>query len=154
MRLLGPAPDGFERGRELLLAGAAPSPGATGEDEVTVIPFFPRDLSGNVPVPALASKLDRESGLRPAADEALVHPRTGRERGLEDGAAAWIEAGRRRQAVRVRIDPAVRPGIVLVAAGPGAERRGEREDRTPSRAASWIEGPGIDAPFRARIREA
>ena len=73
-------------------------------------------------MPPLATKLTRESHLRPPGGEAVLHPATAREAGVEGGGNAVVETPSGSAAVTVHVDPGVPPGLVEVAAeGPGAD---------------------------------
>jgi len=72
------------------------------------------------------SKLYRESGLRRPANAATVHPKTGRDQGLEDGARAIVTSPSGKFPVQVIFDAAVMPGAIEVvgqAISPASIRR-------------------------------
>jgi anaerobic selenocysteine-containing dehydrogenase len=112
--LLGADPEAAPR----LLALADGRPAAPGG--LTVAPFGWRGTAGGVALPPILAKLDRESGLREGAGEALLHPATGAALGLADGAAATLRTEAGEAPVRVRFTPTALPGVVQVALG--AER--------------------------------
>jgi menaquinone reductase, molybdopterin-binding-like subunit len=121
-----------------------------------VLPFRPAGPGGEEPAPLLCSKLDRESGLRPAPGWALMHPRTGLGAGLRDGATAWMETPAGRLRVLAKFDASVRPGLVHLAVGPSP---GVLPTTGPGKRAvlSMLGGsiaPGPERSFRARMREA
>jgi hypothetical protein len=98
--------------------GEAEKPGAAPKPEFANT----RTGAGNVVVSEelpfaspLMSKVYQESNLRLARDSVAVNPADARTGGIEDGAQAIFESAGAVRKVRVRIDGAVRPGIVQVA---------------------------------------
>jgi menaquinone reductase, molybdopterin-binding-like subunit len=153
-RLLGDSPEAFDR----LAARGDPSVSTARENALplVVVPFGPAGWAGEEPVPSLASKLDRESGLKPPRGRAFVHPDTGREQGLKNGLEAWIETPARRIRVVTVFDDRVLPGIVHLSTGSSGSAAGRGEEARNAIAASLTDS-GAEDPrrrFRARMREA
>jgi anaerobic selenocysteine-containing dehydrogenase len=132
------APRGFrllgkrERAAERLLAAAERPPQPAGDFPVTLAPRGWRGAIAGAPSP-LQTKLYQESGLRPPAGEAVVHPATARVCGIEAGGAAVIESACGTAPVRVRVDEAALPGARVVA----APRAGGPLDACASRDCTW-----------------
>ena len=82
------------------------------------IPAGVRGVSPGAPASPLISKLYQESNLRESAGQAGLNPETARGLGLEEGAAAVLQTRCGKCAVRVSFNTGVRPGVVLVSAGP------------------------------------
>ncbi|HVX66040.1 MAG TPA: molybdopterin dinucleotide binding domain-containing protein, partial [Bryobacteraceae bacterium] len=128
VRLLGRR----ERAAERLLAAAEHPPQPAGEFPVTLAPRGWSGAIAGAPSP-LQTKLYQESGLRPPAGEAVVHPETARACGIEAGGAAVIESACGTAPVRVRVDQAALPGAIEVAAVPA----GGALDACPARDCTW-----------------
>jgi hypothetical protein len=125
-RLLGSEADGFRR--LAALAGGRPQ-GAVSMGPsypLVLMPFGLKGFAGGGPVTGLASKLYRESGLRPEPRSVLLSPDTGRACGVRDGGRARVETRRGSMEVAVRFDPLVRPGVLHVPVGPDPAQLGER----------------------------
>ena len=80
---------------------------------LTLVPFEDPMLRGAAVVSPLISKLQEESGLRPFAHQAYVHPETAEHLGLVEGEAALLETSAARLHVVVRTDNTVGRGIVM-----------------------------------------
>ncbi len=96
------------------------------------------------PLPPLATKLTRESHLRPPGGEVLLNPRTAREAGVAGGETAIVETPSGSAAVTAHVDPGVPDGLVEVAV----------EGRNAEAALALFAAPG-DAGWRlsqARLR--
>ena len=97
-----------------LRPGAVPAP-----ESVELTPAYPLILIAADDPPAhaspLMSKLYRESGLRRPANAAIVHPKTGRGQGLQDGCRAIVSSPSGTFTVQTIFDPAVMPGVIEVA---------------------------------------
>jgi anaerobic selenocysteine-containing dehydrogenase len=153
-RLLGESPEAFDVVSSPGPGEAAPRAAETAAFPLVLLPFCPTGLAGSEAVPLLASKLDRESGLKPATGCALVHPDTGRAAGLKDGGAAWMETSSLRLRVVARFDPSVKAGVVHLAVAPSGSGAVEVEQgATP--ASFPRSGAGCpERRLRARMREA
>ncbi len=155
--MMGPRADAFES-----LAAAAEGRLGTAIElqragwPLVIVPFGLRGACGDGPVPTVASKLYRESELRQQTDAALMSPETGRSHGIQDGARVRIETPAATVVLRACFDPAVMPGVIHVAAGPGAAAAGESRSgrRTDLFAARSGGGRRVRRFVPARMREA
>jgi anaerobic selenocysteine-containing dehydrogenase len=154
-RLFGPRPERFERLiAQAAAAGETPSVPEAGAWPFALVPFRDPIAAAAGPLPALGSKLYRESGLRPAAGRALVHPLTARAAGCGEGSEVRIETPRGVVAARLTLDPAIAGDEIHLVLEPCPERMGEKvPEAAGSRCALWEgAGEGPAAPLRARLQ--
>jgi hypothetical protein len=116
-----------------------------GDIPLWLMPFGLRGAAGEEPVPALASKLYRESNLRLRPGCIAVGPETGRALGLRDGGRAVLQTAAGRLPVEVRFDPLVLPGIAHTPVGPLSDGAGEADAAGRLLATLCAAGEG---PFR------
>jgi len=119
-----PLHSGTVRGADLQVCAGPPGPALPPTPEYPLLL-----IAADNPPPhgsPLMSKLYRESGLRRPANAATVHPKTGRDQGLEDGARAIVTSPSGKFPVQVIFDAAVMPGAIEVvgqAISPASIRR-------------------------------
>lgn len=107
------------------------------EFPLVVLPFGWR----NGPASPLLSKLDRESDLRSPGGVAWMNPETARPYGIIDGARAVLRTRCGTCAVTAAFDPALMPGVVQVAVGPGPEGRNALDLCDPDGDCTWRMAP-------------
>ena len=119
---------------------------------LVLVPYRDPMIQGRV-LPTLASKLYRETDLRPAAGCALANPATAAAAGLRAGARIVIETPRGPIPARLRLDRAVLPGVVHFATGPAAGQLGEGPVVEAAGAPpAWPAAGVAPRPVRARLR--
>lgn len=119
-------PDDLRRIRKRILDDEAPEPRA-----LDLLVHGWRVAAAGEPVPAVLSKLSRESDLRDGEGVARLHPDTAGALGLRPGDVACLKCGDRRLRARVVRDRVVSPGAVELPVG-------------LSRGAFGDDGPGPD----------
>ncbi|HEX9137961.1 MAG TPA: molybdopterin dinucleotide binding domain-containing protein, partial [Nitrospirota bacterium] len=119
--LLGKTKDNFERLQTAGEGRLSRASGPVAAFGLILMPFGWRGATGNGQISPLMTKLFQESGLRTLSGQAAVNPETGRALGLKDGERAWLETDKGAMQVEVRLDGAVMPRVIEVAAGPDLE---------------------------------
>lgn len=120
-RLLGDlSPERLRRAAE----GRLSDNGVAGPFPVVVVPYAWRGAVGNGQVAPVLTKLYQESDLRPQANLAAIHPKTGEAAGLTDGGEIVIRTAHGDLRTRAVFDQRVQPGVVEVAVSPPASEFG------------------------------
>lgn len=88
------------------------------DHQIVLMPFGWKAATATALVSPTMSKLFQESAIRDLEGIALISPATASEHGLEDAAPARISTARGSMEVKIRLDAAVRPGVVHAAVGP------------------------------------
>jgi len=91
---------------------------ASAESGLTLVTSAARGTAGTTPPSPLLTKLYQESGLRSGAATAALGPETAARLGLGDGQPVRVESPAGAVRAAVRIDPALPPERVALAAGP------------------------------------
>ncbi len=102
------------------------------EDSIVVIPTGTRGVGTVAQQNPMMSKLYRESDARQPANAVSINPETGKKNGLREGMKATIKSEFGAAVVRMRLDPAVMPGVLEASVSPSSScfDRIEAEDRT------------------------
>lgn len=114
---MGRAPDAYQR---MLDAGEAVSPldGPLTPEMLTVLPYGRRAEVGGAQLSPLMTKLYQESGLHRSSKVAVLNPATAKKFDLVHGEQGILATACGTQKVGIRVDAAVMPGVIEIAAGP------------------------------------
>ena len=130
-------------------------PEGAGSD-LGLVAFAARGTAGTTPVSPLLTKLYQESDLRPSARTVAVSREEAERRGLADRQPVRIESAAGVVHAELRIDPALPPGRIALAAGPdpGALHPGTSTRAGGAQPLAVAAADGTWRETRVRVREA
>lgn len=126
------------------------------EGDLGLVAFAARGTAGTTPVSPLLTKLYQESDLRPSARTVAVSREEAERRGLADRQPVRIESAAGVVHAELRIDPALPPGRIALAAGPdpGALHPGTSTRAGGAQPLAVASGDGTWRETRVRVGEA